>query len=936
MTVSYLSKFPLQLLSALLALGAGVGGQWANAVGTPAGTNITNIATASYEPLAPGGATTAQSNLVSTTVQALCAVSITPNGSVLAPGQTVTLLPGENTTFRYTLVNAGNSAATLGVVGRIETESIFTPVLGVYHDLNNNGVVDTNEPSVSSVDLPADGNATLLVLVSTDQSARREAFVNLIGSCAGDNSATDVDNVSRVTVGPPPVLAVDKIFTPALVRPGSETTVTVNTVNGGQGDSREVILTDLLTDQLALGLTFVAGSASVGNKVADAVLEYSADGINWQATEPAQVRGVRVRVPTLKADARLSLSFRMLAGPSAENRMIPNVATATTGGKQSSGTATADVRYLPAVAIGPEGNPEAPEGTPADSQSKPFAVVGQLVCFDHTVKNTGDVRDNFTVTVTYPQGAAKAEFLNASGGPLVQPLILDPGQTALVRVCYTPTQAGPIDALLTVKGDRGTSNQTRDLIASVEGGLPELVKSSSVAANITVATGDKITYTLSVRNPYTRPLTNVVVSDPVPAHTDFVKASERGVVAGTVGTQAVTWNLGTLQPGETRTLTMETVVSGRAIDGEELKNIFNLVSTELPAPIASNEVKTPVWSARLVIVKEVSAKVATYGDRLTYTLRIRNLSPTTEIVDATITDNPAVGLEYIAGTTTLVGAHYADPTVAVGGTAGSTLKWKVAVIPANGEIVLTYATRVTPQATGTLINTVEVVGNGAGGPNRAIASNRAEASTRLDPLKFAPLGDVLGIVYIDRNRNGLYEEGFDTPVDRARVIMAGGRLALTDTAGLYHFANVQYGAQAFRLDPNTTPYPPLKVPADGDLSGTQTVHVRGLTSVDFPLAPLGGDINVLRQTVLIVGAVRVEKLVMPFTDGYLVNLKITSPNALPDFVLTDPLPAGATLKEGRNSLTGTLNAGETNHTYRFEGPGEARAATTDPLVSWRY
>ncbi|ANE44711.1 DUF11 domain-containing protein [Deinococcus puniceus] len=933
MTVSYLSKSPLQLLSGLLALGACAGGQWANAAGTPAGTNITNIATGTFEPLVPGGPSTAQSNLVTTTVQAVCAVSITPNGSVLAPGQSATLLPGETTTFKYTVVNAGNTTSTLGVAGRVETASGFTPVLAVYHDLNNNGVVDTNEPTVSSVNLPADGSANLLVVVSTDQSARGDAFVNLIGSCSG--GVSDADNVSRVTVGPPPELAVDKSFSPALVRPGTETTVTVNTVNGGQGDSREVVLTDILTDQLALGLTFVAGSASVGNNVAGAVLEYSADGTNWQTTEPAQVRGVRVRVPTLKAGARLSLSFRMLAGLAAENRKIPNVATATTGGKAATGTATADVRYLPAVAIGPVGNPEAPEGTAADSQSKTFAVVGQVVCFDHTVKNTGDVRDNFTVTVTYPQGAAKAEFQNASGGPLVQPIALDPGQTAFVRVCYTPAQAGALEALLTVNGDRGTSNQTRDLIAAVEGGLPELVKSSSVAANMTVATGDKITYTLSVRNPYTRPLTNVVVSDPVPAHTDFVGASAGGVVAGPVGTQVVTWNLGTLQPGETRTLTMDTAVSTRAVDGEELKNIFNLVSTELPAPIASNEVKTPVWSAKLVILKEVSEKVATYGDRLTYTLRIRNLSPTTPIVDAIITDNPAVGLEYIAGTTTLAGAAYADPTVTTAST-GSTLKWPVAVIPAGGEIVLTYATRVTPQATSTLINTVSVVGNGAGGPNRAIASNRAEASTRLDPLKFAPLGDVVGLVYIDRNRNGLYEEGFDTPVDRARVIMAGGRLALTDKEGRYHFFNVQYGTQAFRLDPNTTPYPPLKVPADGDLSGTQTVHVRGLTSVDFPLAPLGGDINVLRRTVLIAGTVRVEKLVIPVTGGYVVNLNITSPTALEEFVLTDPLPAGATLKEGRNSLTGTLSAGETNLTYRLEGPGEDRAATTDPFVSWRY
>ncbi|MFD1732001.1 hypothetical protein ACFSC4_14530 [Deinococcus malanensis] len=106
--------------------------------------------------------------------------------------------------------------------------------------------------------------------------------------------------------------------------------------------------------------------------------------------------------------------------------------------------------------------------------------------------------------------------------------------------------------------------------------------------------------------------------------------------------------------------------------------------------------------------------------------------------------------------------------------------------------------------------------------------------TRLNLLQFAPQADILGVVFVDRNRNGLYDEALDTPVARARVLLAGGREALTDERGRYSFGNVRIGTHALRLDPSTTPYQALITHQAGGLSGTKTVHVTGLTSVDFP------------------------------------------------------------------------------------------------------
>lgn len=921
-------KLSLHLVTVLLTAGLTWSVPPAQAVGTPAGTTLTNTGTVTYDPLEPGGPNRTDSNVVSAVVQAVCAVSVTPNGTLAAPGQTASVLPGETATFRYTLVNAGNAPATLDVTGRVETGSAATPGVRVYQDLNANGVVDAADTEVSSVTLSADASASLLVLVSTGAGMRGDAFINLIGACRGASAAQDDDNVSRVTVGEPPLLTVGKRFTPALVRPGTSTTVQVTATNTGLGASRELILSDLLADQLALGLAFVPGTLQVSG-APGGVLEYTADGATWSAAEPAVVRGVRVRLPSLAAGGQVTLSFEMLAGAQAENHVIPNVATATTGTTTVTGTASADVRYLPAVAIGPLGQPEVPEGSAEDRQTKPFAVVGQPVCFDHTLKNTGDVRDAFRVSVTATQGGAQASVLAGDGTPLAQPVTLEPGATTLVRVCYDAQQAGPLSAEVTATGARGTHNATVDTVQSVAAGLPDMRKSASTAPGAAVAAGEFVTYTLQVTNPYAQALTGVTITDPLPAHTSFAEASGGGQVSGAAGAQSVTWTLGTLQPGETRTQTVKVLVTPNAVDGEDLKNTYLLRSAELPVPVPSNEVITPVWSAALLVTKVVSARSATYGDRLVYTLRVRNQSTTTAVVNAVVTDTPVPGLQYLPGTSTLGGAPTADPVSAAGH-----LTWTVDRIGPGEEVVITYAMRVTAVATGDLGNTVQVVATGAGTTARAIASNRAQAVALLDALHFAPVADVVGLVFVDRNGNGVFDAG-DTPVERARVIMAGGRAALTDTQGRYAFPNVAYGTQAFRLDPNSVALQPRRLPISGALPGTQTVVVRGLTSVDFPLAPQPAELSALRRTVLTVGDVRVAKVVVPVPGGYQVTLSITSPRVIEGFDLRDPLPAGARLTDGRPNFSGTLRAGETTLIYRFDGVTEDRAATTDPTVSWR-
>ena len=69
---------------------------------------------------------------------------------------------------------------------------------------------------------------------------------------------------------------------------------------------------------------------------------------------------------------------------------------------------------------------------------------------------------------------------------------------------------------------------------------------------------------------------------------------------------------------------------------------------------------------------------------------------------------------------------------------------------------------------------------------------------------------------------------------------------------------------------------------------------------------------------------------------YSVRLVLSTPADLPGFVLSDPLPRGATVQGQRPAAGDPLKAGDTVLDYQFTFDGERGAAVTDPSASWRY
>ena len=124
-----------------------------------------------------------------------------------------------------------------------------------------------------------------------------------------------------------------------------------------------------------------------------------------------------------------------------------------------------------------------------------------------------------------------------------------------------------------------------------------------------------------------------------------------------------------------------------------------------------------------------------------------------------------------------------------------------------------------------------------------VLSNTGSVEVARRSRLFGGQAEIAGRVYVDRSGSGHYVRGVDTPVPGARILLAGGQEALTDSQGRYHFADLTPGLYALRLDPGSAPWAARPWPGDRGLTGSRNADVVGLTNIDFPLQPNTGSVK---------------------------------------------------------------------------------------------
>jgi uncharacterized repeat protein (TIGR01451 family) len=497
---------------------------------TPAGTQIQNQASASYIDSA-GQPRTTTSNLVVTVVQQVYSFTITPDGTETdppppGPGQIKTALPGAQVIFNYVVTNTGNGTDTINLStdqGTADDFDFDPASIRIYLDANCNGNLDPGETtSITSVTLGAGQQACVIVTATIPPGTPSGQYgnLNLVGTSAG--GPTDNDNWARALASTQAALTAFKSASPTgPVAPGGTITYTISGANVGgspaygypvtvDGTPRNGIL---IEDTIPAGLTVTQVSGSAG---AGTVRFIYYDGTAWteltSTTGLSIVGGGNKKVGMLiegpgaffPVGAGYTFSFQATVPSSAPaGTSYPNSATVKfdangdgdaddPGETVTTNTTTNTVAAAYNVAVGPFGFPQgSATGTytvggytvtrSGDQQTIASVNSGTTVIFRHTLKNTGNTADSFTLSFSVaPTGTGWACSLVAddlttpiSGpvGPVAANSDFNFALKCQVPATYTSSTAVTITITATSVGDPSKSDTTTDVVSAVADGF---------------------------------------------------------------------------------------------------------------------------------------------------------------------------------------------------------------------------------------------------------------------------------------------------------------------------------------------------------------------------------------------------------------------------------------------------------------------------------
>ncbi|MGY2896797.1 DUF7507 domain-containing protein [Deinococcus sp. UYEF24] len=466
---------------------------------------------------------------------------------------------------------------------------------------------------------------------------------------------------------------------------------------------------------------------------------------------------------------------------------------------------------------------------------KASVQAGGLGLFRHTLTNVGNSAQTFELAYAGQDARAYLDR-NGNGQPdageeVGSSLDLAADESASVLLSGTPqllTSQDGLDWTLSASCEGASSVVIKDTLVTTGQSLT-LTKTLITPAQ--VQAGDTAKYVLNVTNPNPVAARNVTLTDALPAEETF-ESSTPAV------SSALTWNLGTFQPGESRQVLLSTVVRPGTPDNAVVTNTATASSSDLPGTVTASA-QLRVFTTQLLIDKNVMERVADVGDLLHYSVSVTNPS-NVDLSHTLLSDRPSPGLRYVPGSAELGGQKVADPAVA-----GDMLVFDLGDLKAGGTRTLGYAMQVTPETPQQIENTASALAL-ALASNSSVASVRVASNTSFAQIVrraglFGGRGEIVGRVYVDYSHSGHYVQGVDLPVQGARIVLAGGQEALSDAQGRYHFADLTPGTYALRLDPKSAPWDALPWPSDTGRPGSRNADLWGLTNIDFPLKPNTGS-----------------------------------------------------------------------------------------------
>ena len=559
------------------ALAAGASGSvsWTAEVDAPLpdGTVISNSADLSSDEVPT----------VSTTIDAT--VRSAPVLTISKQGSTDTATPGDLISWTVEVSNTGNANASAVTV------SDLLPADTTFDSASNGGRFDPNTGTVSwnlgILQAGASEEFTLTARVNSPL-ANGTRLVN-VASIDSDQTAP-TEAVAEATVASLPDLRLDKVGTPDPVEAGAEIRWLITLENTGTDDASGVTLVDTLPS--------------------DTVFLAAAPG----ATESAGV--VTWNVGTLAAGATQTFELTATVQSPLPNGtpLINNVEVASNEVPPLSAQQVSSVASRPVLSIEKSADRDLVEASDSFTYTIEYANTGNADAIDVVLIDPLPAGTSFVAASN--GGTASADEVIWNLGVVEAGTM---GQVTLTVTADAPASNGEVLVNTATISSVGTPPQVASTSTTISSG-PVLRLGKSVTPGA-VAAGDTVTYTLELENDGTDVARDTVVTDVLPGAFTFISADSGG--RWDPATRTVSWDIGTLAAGDSRSLTLAVVPAGPIANGSILTNAASAEAQD--HPLVTADASVSVSSApELTLTKRSSPLSVLAGGVVTWTLEYAN------------------------------------------------------------------------------------------------------------------------------------------------------------------------------------------------------------------------------------------------------------------------------------------------------------------------